>query len=100
MEFCKATTLGQAGRDVVQWSSRFCRPFLHLRDQDPRTVLLEKRLRSPKGQRSNRDEVERSRRPRWKRSEIKDAGLERGYLKAAVRIIERTARSMGLEIGS
>jgi large subunit ribosomal protein L11 len=106
MEFCKAfnaRTQGQEGMITPVVLTVFAdRSFTFVTKTPPASVLLKKAAQIAKGSPvPNRDKVGTVTRAQVEEiAKLKMPDLNTDTLKAAVRIIEGTARSMGLEIGS
>jgi large subunit ribosomal protein L11 len=106
MEFCKAfnaRTQGQEGMITPVVLTVFAdRSFTFVTKTPPASVLLKKAAQIAKGSPvPNRDKVGTVSRAQVEEiAKLKMPDLNTDTLKAAVRIIEGTARSMGLEIGS
>jgi large subunit ribosomal protein L11 len=106
MEFCKAfnaRTQGQEGMITPVVITVFAdRSFTFVTKTPPAAVLLKKAAQIAKGSSvPNRDKVGKVTPAQVEEiAKLKMPDLNADSLKAAVRIIEGTARSMGLEIGS
>jgi large subunit ribosomal protein L11 len=106
MEFCKAfnaRTQGQEGMITPVVLTVFAdRSFTFVTKTPPASVLLKKAAQIAKGSPvPNRDKVGTVTRAQVEEiAKLKMPDLNTDTLQAAVRIIEGTARSMGLEIGS
>ncbi|MCU0579085.1 MAG: 50S ribosomal protein L11 [Desulfobacterota bacterium] len=106
MEFCKAfnaRTQGQEGMITPVVITVFAdRSFTFVTKTPPAAVLLKKAAQIAKGSPvPNRDKVGKVTPAQVEEiAKLKMPDLNTDTLKAAVRIIEGTARSMGLEIGS
>jgi large subunit ribosomal protein L11 len=106
MEFCKAfnaRTQGQEGMITPVVITVFAdRSFTFVTKTPPASVLLKKAAQIAKGSPvPNRDKVGKVTRAQVEEiAKLKMPDLNTDTLPAAVRIIEGTARSMGLEIGS
>jgi large subunit ribosomal protein L11 len=106
MEFCKAfnaRTQGQEGMITPVVITVFAdRSFTFVTKTPPASVLLKKAAQIAKGSPvPNRDKVGKVTPAQVEEiAKLKMPDLNADTLQAAVRIIEGTARSMGLEIGS
>jgi large subunit ribosomal protein L11 len=106
MEFCKAfnaRTQGQEGMITPVVITVFAdRSFTFVTKTPPASVLLKKAAQIAKGSSvPNRDKVGKVTAAQVEEiAKLKMPDLNTDTLQAAVRIIEGTARSMGLEIGS
>ena len=106
MEFCKAfnaRTQGQEGMITPVVITVYAdRSFTFVTKTPPASVLLKKAAQIAKGSPvPNRDKVGKVTPAQVEEiAKLKMPDLNADSLKAAVRIIEGTARSMGLEIGS
>ncbi|MCX7845355.1 MAG: 50S ribosomal protein L11 [Dictyoglomaceae bacterium] len=103
MEFCKAynaTTAGQEGIIPVEITIYEDRSFTFITKTPPASELLKKAAGVEKGSgEPNRNKVGRIKRSKLKEiAEIKIKDLNAKDIFAAMKIIEGTARSMGIEI--
>jgi large subunit ribosomal protein L11 len=105
MEFCKqynAETQQQTGTIVpVEITVYEDRSFTFITKTPPAAVLLRQRARVEKGSAEpNRDKVGRVTRDQVREiAEIKMADLNANDIDGAMKIVEGTARSMGIEVG-
>lgn len=104
MEFCKAfnaKTSGQEGMIIPVVITVYSdRSFSFITKTPPASVLLKKAAQIAKGSKEpNRDKVGKVKRPQVEEiAKIKFEDLNANDMEAACRIIEGTARSMGIEI--
>ena len=105
MEFCKAynaQTSNQSGSIIpVEITIYEDRSFTFITKTPPAAVLLKKAAGVEKGSgEPNRDKVAKITRDQVKEiAQVKQKDLNANDIEAAMKIIEGTARSMGIEVG-